>query len=127
MARLVCYGHPIGDDGVGLVQVWQQETKERRRNGDRKDDYADHPWMCTRTRRHLSSVTRVRQIALAFGVAAVSDVLSWVALFPPFDWLLDAVTALALFLILGKRWALLPGLLRKPFPAWACFLSGYWL
>jgi hypothetical protein len=61
------------------------------------------------------------QIALAFGVAAVSDVLSWVALFPPFDWVLDAVTALALFLILGKRWGLLPGLAAEAIPGMGVF------
>jgi hypothetical protein len=61
------------------------------------------------------------QIALAFGVAAVSDVLSWVALLPPFDWVLDAVTALALFMILGKRWALLPGLAAEAIPGMGVF------
>jgi len=61
------------------------------------------------------------QIALAFGVAAVSDVISWVALLPPFDWILDAATALALFLILGKRWALLPGLAAEAIPGMGVF------
>jgi len=61
------------------------------------------------------------QMALAFGVAAVSDVISWVALVPPFDWILDAVTALALFLILGKRWALLPGLAAEAIPGMGIF------
>jgi hypothetical protein len=61
------------------------------------------------------------QIALAFGVAAVSDVLSWVALLPPLDWVLDAVTALALFMILGKRWALLPGLAAEAIPGMGVF------
>lgn len=61
------------------------------------------------------------QITLAFGVAAVSDVLSWFALLPPLDWLLDAVTAFALFLILGKRWALLPGLAAEAIPGMGIF------
>jgi hypothetical protein len=61
------------------------------------------------------------QIALAFGVAAVSDVLSWVALLPPFDWVLDAVTALALFMILGRRLALLPGLAAEAIPGMGVF------
>ncbi len=62
-----------------------------------------------------------KQIAMAFGVAAVSDVLSWVALVPPFDWVLDVVTALALFLILGKRWALVPGLAAEAIPGMGIF------
>jgi len=61
------------------------------------------------------------QMGLAFGVAAVSDILSWVALVPPFDWLLDAATAFALFLILGKRWALLPGLVAEAIPGMGVF------
>jgi hypothetical protein len=61
------------------------------------------------------------QMALAFGVAAVSDMLSWVALVPPFDWLLDAVTAFALFMILGRRWALLPGLAAEAIPGMGVF------
>jgi len=61
------------------------------------------------------------QMALALGVAAVSDVLSWVALVPPFDWVLDAVTAFALFMIFGKRWALLPGLAAEAIPGMGVF------
>ena len=41
-------------------------------------------------------------MAIAFGVAAVSDVLSiWLTFAPPFQWTLDLVTAVILFLILG--------------------------
>lgn len=57
--------------------------------------------------------------------AALSDVLGFgVVLLPPAQWLLDAVTAAALFAVLGFRWTLLgalaveavPGL--EVFPAW---------
>src|SRR5512141_2082325 len=51
------------------------------------------------------------QMAIAFGVAAVSDILViWAEFAPPFQWALDLATAFVLFLILGRRWALLPGL-----------------
>jgi hypothetical protein len=58
-------------------------------------------------------------------MALLSDALGFgVVLFPPLQWLLDAVTALALFAALGFRWPLLfalaieavPGL--ELFPAW---------
>ncbi len=66
------------------------------------------------------------RMALAFGVAGVSDVLSmWLTFAPPFEWALDMATALALFLILGKRWALLPGLIAEAIPAWEFFRCGY--
>lgn len=62
------------------------------------------------------------QMALAFGIAAVSDVLSiWLTFAPPVQWALDAATALALFLILGKRWALLPGLVAEAIPGLGVF------
>jgi len=62
------------------------------------------------------------QWALAFGVAAVSDAVSfWLTFAPPFEWALDMVTALALFLILGKRWALLPGLITEAIPGMGVF------
>lgn len=62
------------------------------------------------------------QMALAFGIAAVSDVLSiWLTFAPPVQWVLDAATAFALFLILGKRWALLPGLVAEAIPGLGVF------
>lgn len=57
------------------------------------------------------------QIALAFGVAAVSDVLSIAFTFaPPVEWALDLVTAVALFFILGRRGPLLFGLVTEAIP-----------
>src|SRR5580704_15100388 len=48
------------------------------------------------------------KMAIALGVAAVSDALSiWITFAPPLQWTLDLATAVVLFVIFGKRWALL--------------------
>lgn len=61
-------------------------------------------------------------LALAFAVAAVSDVVSIATEFvPPVQWAIDGATALALFLILGRRWALLPGLVAEAIPGMGVF------
>jgi hypothetical protein len=63
-----------------------------------------------------------KQLALAVTVAAVSDALAFfVVLLPPAQWALDIVTAFLLFLILGKRWAILPGLVSEAIPGWGIF------
>jgi len=65
--------------------------------------------------------SRKRQ-ALAFAVAAVSDFLSfWTVLAPPMQWLIDLGTAGLLFLILGRRWAILPGLVAEAIPGMGVF------
>jgi len=62
------------------------------------------------------------KLAIAFGVAAVSDVFSiWLTLVPPIQWTLDLATAAALFLLLGRRWALLPGLVAEAIPGMGVF------
>jgi hypothetical protein len=62
------------------------------------------------------------QMAFAFGVAAVSDVLAMATVIaPPLQIALDAATALALFLVLGRRWALLPGLIVEAIPGMGVF------
>ena len=62
------------------------------------------------------------RIAIAFGVAVVSDLLSiWVTFAPPFEWVLDLATAAILFLVLGRRWALLPGLIAEAIPGMGIF------
>jgi len=69
----------------------------------------------------LKRHTRAK-MAIAFGIAAVSDVLSiWLTFAPPIQWTLDIATALALFLILGRRWALLPGLIAEAIPGMGVF------
>ena len=62
------------------------------------------------------------KMAIAFGVAAVSDVLSiWITFAPPFQWALDLATAFILFLIFGRRWVLLPGLVMEAIPGMGVF------
>jgi hypothetical protein len=65
--------------------------------------------------------SRKRQ-AIAFLIAAVSDFLSfWLVLAPPVQWVIDMATALLLFLILGRRWMLLPGLIAEAIPGMGVF------
>jgi len=69
----------------------------------------------------LRRLSRLR-FALAFGVAAISDFLAiWLEFAPPAQWALDLVTAGLLFLILGRRWALLPGLIAEAIPGMGVF------
>jgi hypothetical protein len=68
-----------------------------------------------------SKPSRVK-IGIAFAVAAVSDILSFVTEFVPLaQWALDGATALILFFILGRRWALLPGLIAEAIPGMGIF------
>jgi len=61
-------------------------------------------------------------MAMALGLAAVSDVLSiWITFVPPAQIAIDVVTALALFWILGRRWALLPGFIAEAIPGLGVF------
>ncbi len=62
------------------------------------------------------------QLALAFGVAGFSDLVShFVTFAPPFELALDMATAFVLFLILGRRWPLLPGLVAEAIPGLGLF------
>ena len=62
------------------------------------------------------------KMAIAFGVAAVSDFLAmWTVIAPPLQVGLDVATAIILFLILGRRWALLPGLIAEAIPGMGVF------
>ena len=63
---------------------------------------------------------RRARLAAAFAVAAVSDVFSlWLTFAPPAQWALDVVTALLLFLTLGRQWAILPALVAEAIPGLA--------
>jgi len=63
-----------------------------------------------------------KRFALAFLVAAVSDFFAfWISFAVPVQWALDLGTALLLFLILGRRWAILPGLIFEAIPGLAAF------
>ncbi len=65
---------------------------------------------------------RNSRLALAFTVAAISDVVAvWLVLLPPLQWTLDLVTAFLLFLILGRQWMILPGLIAEAIPGIAVF------
>jgi predicted membrane metal-binding protein len=69
----------------------------------------------------IKRLSRAR-FAMAFAVAAVSDFLSIFTEFaPPVQWLVDLGTAGLLFLILGRRWALLPGLVVEAIPGMGVF------
>jgi hypothetical protein len=62
------------------------------------------------------------RFALAFLVAAASDIASYGTVFmPPVQWTVDIVTALLLFMILGWQWALLPGFVAEAIPGVAAF------
>jgi hypothetical protein len=63
-------------------------------------------------------------------MALVSDVIGfWLTFYPPAVWVLDAVTAILLFAMLGFRWPLLPALAIKVvpglqiFPAWTLVVA----
>jgi hypothetical protein len=63
-----------------------------------------------------------RRQAAAVLIAAVSDFLSiWTEIAPPLQWVIDLGTALLLFLILGRRWAILPGLIAEAIPGMGVF------
>jgi hypothetical protein len=63
-----------------------------------------------------------KRIAVAFVVAGVSDALSiWFEFLPPLQWTLDLITALLLFLVLGRQWVILPGLIAEAIPGVAIF------
>lgn len=67
---------------------------------------------------------RITRFAAAFALAAVSDALSaWTEIVLPLQWVLDLSTAGALFLILGRQWMILPGLIAEAIPGVAIFPS----
>ena len=60
------------------------------------------------------------RFAAAIAVAAVSDLLSvWTEIVLPLQWALDLLTAGVLFLILGRQWLILPGLIAEAIPGLA--------
>jgi hypothetical protein len=59
---------------------------------------------------------------MALVVAAISDLLSlWLEFVPPLQWAVDVATAGLLFLILGRQWLILPGLIAEAIPGLAVF------
>jgi hypothetical protein len=63
------------------------------------------------------SFGRGNRLALAFAIAVASDLASvWLAFAPPLQWTLDLTTAVALFLVLGRQWLILPALVAEAIP-----------
>ena len=63
---------------------------------------------------------------MAFVVAAISDALSFALTFaPPVQWGIDIITALLLFLLLGRQWAILPGLIAEAIPG--LYIFPFWV
>jgi hypothetical protein len=57
------------------------------------------------------------RLALAFAIAGISDAIGAFATpLPPIVWAIDLVTALLLFMVLGRQWLLLPGLALEAIP-----------
>ena len=57
---------------------------------------------------------------MAFAIAGVSDLFSmWLQFAPPVQWMLDLATAGLLFLVLGRQWLILPGLIAEAIPGLA--------
>jgi hypothetical protein len=66
------------------------------------------------------------QLVVAFAIAALSDAVSiFVTFAPPIAWGVDLVTAALLFIVLGWRWLLLPGLILEAIPGFGVF--PFWL
>jgi hypothetical protein len=75
--------------------------------------------------KNLADAWKKKAWRWAIGIALVSDALGFgVGWWPPFQWAIDAITALALFIALGFRWGLVPALAievvpgLQVFPAW---------
>jgi hypothetical protein len=67
-----------------------------------------------------------KRLALAFAVAALADGLSvFLTLAPPVQWAIDLVTAVLLFVVLGRQWILLPGLIMEAIPG--LYVFPFWV
>ena len=67
-----------------------------------------------------------RRLALAFAIAALSDGLAvFLTLIPPVEWAVDLVTAALLFIVLGRQWILLPGLILEAIPG--LYVFPFWV
>jgi hypothetical protein len=63
---------------------------------------------------------------LAVAIAGGSDILgAFTTPAPPVTWAVDLLTALLLFLVLGRQWLLLPGLALEAIPGIA--VIPFWL
>jgi len=58
-----------------------------------------------------------KRLAVAIAIAAISDAIGAFATpLPPLVWGVDLLTALLLFIVLGRQWLLLPGLALEAIP-----------
>jgi hypothetical protein len=58
-----------------------------------------------------------KRLAVAFIVAGISDAIgAFTSPLPPIGWVVDLATALLLFMLLGRQWLLLPGLVLEAIP-----------
>lgn len=66
------------------------------------------------------------RFGLALGIAAIADALgAFGTVVPPLVWVVDVLTAFLLFMVLGWRWLLLPGLILEAIPGVA--VMPFWL
>ena len=67
-----------------------------------------------------------KRLGLAFAVAALGDGLSLFLTFtPPVQWAADLATAILLFMVLGRQWILLPGLIMEAIPG--LYVFPFWV
>ena len=67
-----------------------------------------------------------KRLAMAFAIAGISDAIGAFATpLPSIVWVVDLVTALLLFLVLGREWLLLPGLALEALPGFG--VLPFWL
>jgi hypothetical protein len=58
-----------------------------------------------------------KRLAVAFAIAGLSDAIgAFATMAPPIVWVVDVGTALLLFMVLGRQWLLLPGLVLEAIP-----------
>jgi len=67
-----------------------------------------------------------KRLALAFAIAGTADAVgAFLTLSPPLVWVVDIVTAILLYIVLGRQWLLLPGLVMEAIPGVA--VLPFWL
>jgi hypothetical protein len=66
------------------------------------------------------------RLILAFAIAGLADLLSILFSFaPPVQWASDLTTAVLLFVVLGRRWILLPALIMETIPG--LYVFPFWV
>jgi hypothetical protein len=66
------------------------------------------------------------RLVLAFAIATLADGSSvFLTLTPSVQWAVDLVTAILLFMVLGRQWILLPGLIMEAIPG--LYVFPFWV